>query len=179
MRARQVGVPTDSRRTSRPACRGAPVQQGVKGQQGTEGRSHIGLVEMVRRANAPLPPEHSITFRIATAVAVLTGILACAAVGEISVVSAVLASTGSIAGMGFSYATRTRPWQWVKILLAVAVLGIFASFVLQVIAAAHIGQLSSIEVPLAGLFAWVQVIHSFDVPARRDLLFLSPRLARS
>ena len=73
--------------------------------------------------------------------------------------------------MAFSYATRTRPWQWVKIVLAVAVLGIFASFVLQVVGAAHVGQLSSIEVPLTGLFVWVQVIHSFDVPARRDLLF--------
>ena len=58
-----------------------------------------------------------------------------------------------------------------KILLAVAVLAIFASFVLQMINAAHVGQLTSIEVPLTGLFVWVQVIHSFDVPARRDLLF--------
>ncbi len=165
MRARQVGVPTRAERAGQPARRGVP------GQRDAKGRSHIGLVEMVRRANAPLPAEHSITFRIATALAVLTGILACAAVGEISVVSAVLTCAGSMAGMGFSYATRTRPWQWVKILLAVAVLGIFASFVLQVLAAAHLGQLSSIEVPLAGLFAWVQVIHSFDVPARRDLLF--------
>ena len=39
-------------------------------------RSHVGFVEMIRHANAPLPPEHSVTFRIATAVAVLTGIIA-------------------------------------------------------------------------------------------------------
>ena len=126
---------------------------------------------MVRRANAPLPPEDSVTFRIATAVAVLTGIVACAAVGEISAPSAVLASAATGTGMAFSYATRARPWQWVKILLAVAVLAIFASFVFQIIGAAHLGQLSSIEVPLTGLFVWVQIIHSFDVPARRDLLF--------
>jgi hypothetical protein len=126
---------------------------------------------MVRRANAPLPAEHSVTFRIATAAAVLTGILACAAVGEVSVLSAILASAGSLAGMAFSYRTRTSPWQWVKVLLAIAVLAIFASFVLQMISAAHVGQLTSIEVPLTGLFVWVQLIHSFDVPARRDLLF--------
>ncbi|MGA3215863.1 MAG: transglutaminaseTgpA domain-containing protein [Acidimicrobiales bacterium] len=130
-----------------------------------------GFVEMVRRANAPLAPEHSLTFRVATAVAVLTGILSCAAVGEISGLNAVLACTGTVAGMVFSYLTRTKPWQWVKVLLAVAVLGIFASFVLQILGAARVGQLSSIEVPLAGLFTWVQLIHSFDVPARRDLLF--------
>jgi len=118
-----------------------------------------------------MPAEHSVTFRFATAVAVLAGILACAAVGELSVIGAVLASAGSLCGMAFSYKTRTSPWQWVKILLAVAVLAVFASFVLQMINAAHVGQLTSIEVPLTGLFVWVQVIHSFDVPARRDLLF--------
>jgi len=115
--------------------------------------------------------EQSVTFRIAVAVAVLTAILACIAVGEISVPAGGLACIGATAGMVFSYLTRIRPWQWVKILLAVAVLAIFASFVLQIFRAAHVGQLSSIEIPLAGLFTWVQVIHSFDVPARRDLLF--------
>ena len=139
--------------------------------RGPQARSHAGFVEMVRRANAPLAPEHSVTFRVATAVAVLTGILACAAVGEVSVLATVLASVGSVAGMAFSYKTRTRPWQWVKILLALSVLAVFASFVLQMISAAHMGQLTSIEVPLTGLFVWVQVVHSFDVPARRDLLF--------
>jgi hypothetical protein len=118
-----------------------------------------------------MPAEHSVVFRVATAVAVLTGILACAAVGEVSVTGAALASAGCFCGMAFSYKTRATPWQWVKILLAVAVLAIFASFVLQMINAAHVGQLTSIEVPLTGLFVWVQVIHSFDVPARRDLLF--------
>ena len=146
-------------------------RSGYAGRSGAAGRSGIGFVEMIRRANAPLPPEHSVTFRIVTAVAVLAGILACAAVGEVSVLSAGLASVGTVAGMVFSYLTRAKPWQWVKIVLAVAVLGIFASFVLQILAAAHSGQLSSIEVPLAGLFTWVQVVHSFDVPARRDLLF--------
>ena len=130
-----------------------------------------GFVEMVRRANAPVAPENSLTFRLATAGAVITGVLSCAAVNEISLASSVLACAGTVLGMLFSYFTRSRPWQWVKILLALAVLGIFASFVLQVLGAARVGQLSSIEVPLAGLFIWVQLIHSFDVPGRRDLLF--------
>jgi hypothetical protein len=126
---------------------------------------------MIRRANAPLPPEHSVTFRIATTLAVFTGLLSCYAVGELSARSTALACLGILAGMTFSNATRRKPWQWVKILLAAAVLGVFASFVHQIIGAANTGQLSSIETPLAGLFVWVQVVHSFDVPARRDLLF--------
>ena len=151
---------------------GVPASDEVSPTGGTRAPAKgTGLIEMVRRANLPPPPEHSVTFRIATAVAVLTGILACAAVGEVSIFSAVIACAGTVVGMVFSYVTHNKPWQWVKLLLAVAVLGVFASFVLQIVGAAHAGQLSSIEVPLAGLFTWVQVIHSFDVPARRDLLF--------
>jgi transglutaminase-like putative cysteine protease len=137
----------------------------------TSPRQRIGFIEMVRRANAPPPPEHSVTFRVATTVAVLVGIGACSAVGELSPTTSVLACVGTITGMVFSYLTRNHPWQWVKLLLAIAVIGVFGAFVVQVIGAAHTGELSSIEVPLAGLFTWVQVIHAFDVPARRDLLF--------
>ena len=73
--------------------------------------------------------------------------------------------------MTFSSATRRRPWPGVKLLLAVAVLGVFVAFVAEIFGVAHTGELSSIEVPLASLFTWVQVVHAFDVPARRDLLF--------
>ena len=133
--------------------------------------SRVGLFELVRRANLPLAPEHSVTFRLSTAVAVLTGIVACASVGELSVATSAIACVASGSGMLFSYLTRRRPMLWVKIALAIAVLGVFGAFVEQVVSAAHTGQLSSIEVPLAGLFTWVQVIHAVDVPARRDLLF--------
>ena len=133
--------------------------------------SGTGFFEMIKRANAPIPPENSIAFRVATAVAVVVGVMSCAAVSELSMPAALAACIGTVLGMVFSYVTRAKPWQWVKVLLAAAVLGIFASFVLQVLGAARVGQLSSIEVPLAGLFTWVQLIHSFDVPGRRDLLF--------
>jgi len=127
--------------------------------------------EAVKRANLPPPPEHSVVFRLATLVSVLVGVLACADVGEITAATALVATAAVTLGMLFSYATRSRPYGAVKILLTAAVLAVFASFVLQIFSAARTGELSSIEVPLAGLFTWVQVVHSFDVPARRDLLF--------
>ncbi len=126
---------------------------------------------MVKRANAPSPPDHSVLFRFATTVAVLTGIMACESVGELSISLAVPAMVLVVAGMTFSYATRRRPWQWLKILLALAVVAVFGDFVSEILRAAHTGELSSIELPLAALFTWVQVIHAYDVPARRDLLF--------
>jgi transglutaminase-like putative cysteine protease len=130
-----------------------------------------GLIEAVRRANAPHAPEDSTLFRAATLIAVLVGIFACSSVGELSQVSALIAAIAIAIGMTFSAITRKRPWQWVKILLAIAVIGVFVQFVMSVFGAARTGELSSIELPLAGLFTWVQVVHSFDVPARRDLLF--------
>ncbi len=134
-------------------------------------RERTGLIEMVRKANQPLPPENSMLFRLSTLVAVLAGVIACAYVGEISAFVAVAASVGIAAGMTFSSITRQHPWPGVKLLLAIAVVGVFIEFVLEIFGAAHTGELSSIEVPLASLFTWVQVVHAFDVPARRDLLF--------
>ncbi|MGH9296788.1 MAG: hypothetical protein ACRDZP_02280, partial [Acidimicrobiales bacterium] len=131
----------------------------------------LRFVEMVRKANAPAPPEHSVLFRVATTVAVVVGILACESVGELSTAAAASAIVAVSAGMAFSYATRQKPWQWLKLVLAAAVLTVFGDFVIEIFHAAHAGQLATVEVPLAALFTWVQVIHAFDVPARRDLLF--------
>ncbi|HET9092570.1 MAG TPA: transglutaminaseTgpA domain-containing protein [Acidimicrobiales bacterium] len=129
------------------------------------------LVERVRRANAPAPAEDSVLFRVATTVAVLAGVLAAESVGELNPLLTVLATVTVCTGMAFSYLTRARPYQWVKLVLAFSVLGVFAFFVDSILTAAHTGELASIEVPLAGLFTWVQMIHAFDVPSRRDLLF--------
>ncbi|MGC9960831.1 MAG: transglutaminaseTgpA domain-containing protein [Acidimicrobiales bacterium] len=134
-------------------------------------KERTGFFEMVRRANAPHSPENSAFFRTSTLIAVLVGIFACESVGELSPSSALVAGIAIAAGMTFSALTRKRPWGWVKILLAGAVIAVFVQFVYEVFGAAHTGELSSIEVPLAGLFTWVQVVHAFDVPARRDLLF--------
>lgn len=136
-----------------------------------QGGQRRGFFEAVRRANAPQHPESSVLFRASALVAVLVGIFACSSVGEISPASALVAMIAISIGMVFSALTRIRPWQWVKILLAGAVIAVFVQFVYQVFGAAHTGELSSIEVPLAALFTWVQVVHAFDVPARRDLLF--------
>jgi transglutaminase-like putative cysteine protease len=59
----------------------------------------------------------------------------------------------------------------VKLLLAAAVIFVFVEFVVNIVGQAQAGNLASVEAPLAALFTWVQVVHSVDVPARRDLLF--------
>jgi transglutaminase-like putative cysteine protease len=129
------------------------------------------LVDAVRRANAPPPPENSVALRVTTAAAVFVGVAACASVSEVPLYGAALAVLAIGAGMAFSFATRHRPWRGIKLVLAIAVLAVFADFVVSVSSAARAGDIASVEAPLAGLFIWVQVIHAFDVPARRDLLF--------
>jgi protein-glutamine gamma-glutamyltransferase len=70
----------------------------------------------------------------------------------------------------FSHWARHRDRFWLKMALAggamVAMVGFFGGFV-----GVLTGVSSDIQVPLAQLFLWVQLLHSFDVPARRDLMF--------
>lgn len=128
------------------------------------------IVELVRQANRPGPPEHSVALRVAAGGAVLVGIAACRSQGELSPPVTLATMALVTLGMVFSYATRRRPRAWVKPTLAVAVVVAFAWFFHQVVSGT-IGDIAAVEAPLAALFAWIQVTHAFDVPARRDLSF--------
>jgi protein-glutamine gamma-glutamyltransferase len=126
--------------------------------------------DAVRRANRPGPPEHSVMLRVACAGAVITGIAACRAEGELSGAVALGAIALVAAGMTISYRTRSHPLPWIKPVLAVAAVIAFVWFFRQLTGQA-IYDVNTVENPLAVLFVWVQVAHSFDVPARRDLSF--------
>ena len=124
--------------------------------------------------SAPTLPEDSVELRVAAALAVIVGVLSCLAAGEVNAVVAAV-STASIAlGSVFSYLTRKRPWSHITPFLTVAAIAVFAWFALSVgesatsHATASVGHLDSL---LAILFIWIQVVHSFDLPSRRDLAF--------
>ncbi len=125
---------------------------------------------MVQHANRPGVPENDVRLRLAAAGAVVTGIAACHAEHEISGLVALCTGTLVVGGMAFSYATRRRPWAWVKPTLALAVVGGFAWLFLR-LTTGTVTDINGIDGPLAALFAWIQVTHAFDVPARRDLTF--------
>ncbi len=126
-------------------------------------------LEAFRRANRPGPPEHSIRLRVACLGSVLVAIDAAAAMGQVGHPLAYGAMGLVTLGMVFSYATRTRPPGWVKGLVAVAAIAVSVWFVHAVSAPAL--AISSVEDPLTVLLVSVLVVHSFHVPARRDLLF--------
>lgn len=126
---------------------------------------------MVKEANRPGPPESSVLLRVAAAGSVVSGIAACLAERELSPLDAAASAALVIAGMTFSHRSRAHPFGIVKPLLALGMVGAFAWFFHDLYTSASTGQVGAVEAPLAVLFVWIQVAHSFDVPARRDLIF--------
>lgn len=128
------------------------------------------LVDAIRRANQPGPAEHSVRLRIACTLAVLVAIMASTAEGEVSRLTALEGAALVVAGMLFSYRTRGRPPGWIKVIAAVAAVSVLVWF-FQALTARAVTDITTVEDPLTVMFIAIQVIHSFHVPSRRDLLF--------
>jgi transglutaminase-like putative cysteine protease len=126
-------------------------------------------IDAIRRANQPRPAENSIQLRAACIGAVLVAIAACAAMNELSWASALGAMALVSIGMVFSYFTRSRPPGWIKLLVAAGAIAAFVWFFHAVSAPA--ADITTVENPLTVLLASVLAVHSFHVPARRDLMF--------
>ena len=106
--------------------------------------------------------------RVVVALAVEVGIIALALQGAVTGVVAVTALVLAPAGYAFSYVRRARPSVVLKVLLAAGLVVATMGFLQSV---RSITTVDAARVPLAGLFLWVQVLHAFDVPRRRDLAF--------
>ena len=130
----------------------------------------MNLVEAIRRANQPGQPENSIRLRVACTLAVLVSISASAAEGEVAHTTALLGALLVAVGMAFSYRTRNNPPTWVKILAAVAAVSVLIWF-FQHLASRPVTDITTVEDPLTVMFIAIQAVHSFHVPARRDLIF--------
>ncbi len=129
------------------------------------------LWERVVQANRPGPPEHSVPFRVASAGTVIIAIAACWSQGEVSPAVALFGIAATAVGNVLSYWRREHPWPAVKPILAVCAVGGFVWFIATVSHNATPGDISTVESPLAVLFAWVLCTHAFDVPARRDVAY--------
>src|SRR6185369_16597783 len=110
----------------------------------------------------------SIALRLIAAAAVEVAILAVVAQGAVDVLTAAAALTLAPLGYWFSYRQRHRSAVATKVVLAVGLLVAFTAFLQQMKGATTVDE---VRLPLASLFLWVQVLHAFDVPRRRDLAF--------
>jgi len=124
------------------------------------------LAERVR--HVPGEPEDSVALRLVVALMVEVAIAAVVLQGAVDRVTAVAALAAAPVGYLFSHARRRRPSVWTKVALAAGLLLALGAF-LQ--AAKGARSFDDARAPLAALFLWVQVLHAFDVPRRRDLSF--------
>ena len=123
-------------------------------------------IEYYRLINRPGEPEESVGFRVAVLLTVLISVAAAVRYGSVGVVMGAAVIVGVIAGSAFSYYTRYRANLLVKLILSVLLLVVFILFWTDLG-----GSIHDLRYPLVRLFLWLQVLHSFDLPTRRDLDF--------
>src|SRR5215217_2036410 len=111
-------------------------------------------------------PEDSIELRAWVLAAVLVGEAAVLTSGYFGAVTSVLVPFLTVVAFVVSYQRRRERNIILKVMLAFGALAALAMFFREVLS-----SLYDTRVPLARLFLWVQVIHAFDLPARKDLSY--------
>ena len=111
-------------------------------------------------------PEDSAELRAWVLAAVLVGEVAVFTSGYFDAVTGILVPLMTVAAFLVSHHRRRERNVFIKVLLAFGALAALAMFFREVLS-----SLYDTRVPLARLFLWVQVIHSFDLPARKDLSY--------
>jgi transglutaminase-like putative cysteine protease len=124
------------------------------------------LAERIR--HVPGEPEDSAVLRIVVAAAVEVAIAAVVLQGGVDPLTGIVALVGAPVGYVFSCVRRRLPSVQTKIGLGLGLLLALAAF-LRAVGDAR--SFDDARAPLAALFLWVQVLHAFDVPRRRDLAF--------
>lgn len=127
-----------------------------------------GMMNAVKRANTTRVPEESIPLRAVILGAVLTGAAALWAEKAIAPSTFLAVMVALPAAYWISYVRREKDNWHIKIVLAVAAIFALMRFFGQI---RGIATLDEVRFPLAEIFLWVQVLHSFDLPARKDLNF--------
>ncbi len=112
------------------------------------------------------PPENSVELRAWVLAAVLVGEAAVLTSGYFGAGIGVLVPLLTAVAFVVSYRRRRERNVLIKVMLAFGALAALAVFFREVLS-----SLYDTRVPLARLFMWVQVIHAFDLPARKDLSY--------
>lgn len=128
------------------------------------------VLEALKRANTNPPPEESKALRLSVLVAVMAAALGLVRQGVAAAALGPAVLVGIPLGFVCSHLVRHRPGYARKAVVALLAALALVSF-LSAAAGASRGSLTELRVPLAELFLMIQVLHSFDLPARRDLLF--------
>lgn len=126
------------------------------------------LIEMVRRANETRRPEDSVALRAVVLGAVMVAALALVAEAAVEPVTGALLCIALPFAYWVSYRRRAEDNWHIKLALTVGAIIALLRFLGQL---GGVVTLDEVRFPLADLFLWVQVLHGFDLPARKDLNF--------
>ena len=125
-------------------------------------------MEMIRNANRTRSPEDSLALRAAVLGAVMVGALTLTIENAISGGMGALLLVLLPAAYWVSYVRRDKDNWHIKIALTLLAVFALLRFLGQL---RGITTLDEVRFPLADLFLWIQVLHGFDLPARKDLNF--------
>jgi protein-glutamine gamma-glutamyltransferase len=112
------------------------------------------------------PPEDSVELRVWVLAAILVGEVAVLTTGYFGPLTGVLVPLLTAVAFFVSHHRRREKNILIKVMLAFFALALLAVFFRETSS-----SLYDTRVPLARLFLWVQVIHAFDLPARKDTTY--------
>ena len=127
-----------------------------------------GVMEVVKNANRTRQPEDSVALRAAVLATVVAGAFALAVVQAISIATLIAVVTALCVAYYVSHKRRHSDNWAIKIALTFLAIFALIKFFNDL---RGIATLDEVRFPLADLFLWVQVLHGFDLPARKDLNF--------
>lgn len=108
------------------------------------------------------PAENSISFRILVLALVLCGIFSVLSKEWPEHSSMIIG--GTIAGYYISWIRRNKKNLWINFILSICMIFSFMTFFKDLVASPY-----DPRIPLANLLLYLQMLHSFDLPSRRDL----------
>lgn len=124
------------------------------------------FVDWFSRLNPKRPPEHSLPLRLAVLASILTAEITVLAMGLYGPFNAVAVPLLTTAGFLFSWRMRSERNLLTKAILSILVIAAAVIFFRDLTASIYDTRL-----PLIKMLLWLQVLHSYDLPARKDLKF--------
>ncbi len=126
------------------------------------------LIQAVADVNTTRRPEHDARLRVLVAGSVMCGVLAVLATTPDVRAEAALVLLVLPAAYWWSHRRRTGSNLAAKAVISILAVGVLVRFFSQL---GGVGTIDDTRLPLIQLFLEIQVLHAFDLPQRRDLMF--------